>query len=222
MHSKREDILRRLDPKASAYFRAIIPEYQKGYIDYIYQTEDYAIQGRRLKYISKLFQVWQDKPWYYLMPLSQEAIERIAHDWQYPSPYDFYNLTAALDEYEKMLRPDLGQEAYVQVIRNGILFGFASFEKQGEDLEIGLGMVPEWTGQSYGPDFLKAIEDYVIATYQVEKLVVNVAAFNQRGRRLSLKCGYEEEGHFDQVTNGAVYDFVRMTKLVSAPSLSKK
>ncbi|MGT2686435.1 GNAT family N-acetyltransferase [Streptococcus porcinus] len=222
MQAQIEEILRRLDPKASAYFQTIIPEYQKGYVDYIYQTEDYEVQGRRLKYISKLFQVWQDKPWYYLMPLSQEAAETIANDWQYPSPYDFYNLTADPDDYDEIINPDLRRDTYVQVIRNGILFGFASFVVHDKELEIGLGMAPKWTGQSYGSDFLKAIEDYALKTYQVECFVLNVAAFNQRARKLYSKCGYKEERHFAQETNGSVYDFVRMTKSVADSAATKK
>ncbi|VTS23434.1 acetyltransferase GNAT Family [Streptococcus porcinus] len=222
MQAQIEEILRCLDPKASAYFQTIIPEYQKGYVDYIYQSEDYEVQGRRLKYISKLFQVWQDKPWYYLMPLSQEAAETIANDWQYPSPYDFYNLTADPDDYDEIINPDLRKDTYVQVIRNGILFGFASFVVHGKELAIGLGMAPKWTGQSYGSDFLKAIEDYALKTYQVKCFVLNVAAFNKRAQRLYSKCGYKEEGHFAQKTNGAVYDFVRMTKSATDSATTKK
>lgn len=221
MEEKIQEIIKRLDPQASAYFKAIIPEYQKGYIDYIYQSDDYAVQQRRLKYMSKLFQVWQKKPWFYLMPMTQHSAEIIANDWHYPEPYDFYDLAADPEDYAEMMNPELRQNSYFQVIRNGILFGFASFEEQGSELEIGLGMAPKWTGQSHGAAFLKAIEDYAQANYQVQTLVLNVATFNSRAIKLYENLGYQAESTFKQATNGSVYDLIRMTKAVDQVPSSK-
>ncbi|CAM4277762.1 GNAT family acetyltransferase [Streptococcus penaeicida] len=221
MEAKIQEILKRLDPQASAYFKEIIPEYQKGYVDYIYQSDICSVQKRRLKYMSKLFQVWQKKPWYYIMPLTQHSAEIIAKDWQYPAPYDFYDLAADPEDYAEIMDPELRQNSYFQVIRNGILFGFASFEKQGSELEIGLGMAPKWTGQSHGAAFLKAIEEYAQANYQAQTLVLNVATFNSRAIKCYENLGYQAETTFKQATNGSVYDFVRMTKAVEQDPSSK-
>lgn len=221
MEEKIQEVLERLDPQASAYFKQIIPEYKKGYLDYIYQSEDYSVQARRLKYISKLFQAWQKKPWFYLMPLTQHSAEVIAHEWHYPQPYDFYDLAADPDDFGELLSPELRQNSYFQVIRNGILFGFACFDLQGSELEIGLGMAPDWTGQSYGAAFLKAIEDYAQTNYQVETLVLNVATFNSRAIKLYENLGYQAESTFKQATNGSVYDLIRMTKAVDQAKSSK-
>lgn len=213
-----EAVITALDPQASAYFKSIIPEYQNGYIDYIYQSDKADIQKRRLKYISKLFQIWQDNPWYYIMPMTQESAEIIAKDWLYPAPYDFYNLAADPEDYAEMIDPKLRQNSYFQVIRNGILFGFASFNQQGSELEIGLGMAPKWTGQSHGKDFLRTIEDYTKANYSCDTLVLNVAAFNSRAISLYTNSGYKKIETFKQTTNRADFDFIRMEKKLNITS----
>ncbi|MFI3634279.1 GNAT family N-acetyltransferase [Streptococcus parauberis] len=213
-----EAVITALDPQASAYFKSIIPEYQNGYIDYIYQSDKADIQKRRLKYISKLFQIWQDNPWFYIMPMTQESAEIIAKDWLYPAPYDFYNLAADPEDYAEMIDPKLRQNSYFQVIRNGILFGFASFEINDKELEIGLGMAPKWTGQSHGKDFLRTIEDYTKANYSCDTLVLNVAAFNSRAISLYTNSGYKKIETFKQTTNGADFDFIRMEKKLNITS----
>ncbi|MGT2844203.1 GNAT family N-acetyltransferase [Streptococcus hongkongensis] len=212
MQTQLEDVIKRLDAKASAYFKSIIPEYQQGYLDYIYQSDKVDIQNRRLKYMSKLFQVWQDKPWYYIMPMSQPAAEIIANNWHYESPYDFYNASVDQEDYKELITPELRENRYFQVIRNGILFGFASFELHKKKLEIGLGMAPKWTGQGYGKEFLKTIEEYAEANYSTDKLALSVAAFNSRAINLYKNCGYLQVENVKQRTNGAVYDFIRMEK----------
>lgn len=218
MKDKTQEVLKRLDPQASAYFKDIIPEYQKGYLNYIYQSDNCSVQKRRLKYMSKLFLLWQKKPWFYIMPMTQESAEIIAKDWLYPAPYDFYNLTADPEDYAEMIDPKLRQNSYFQVIRNGILFGFASFEINDKELEIGLGMAPKWTGQSHGKDFLRTIEDYTKANYSCDTLVLNVAAFNSRAISLYTNSGYKKIETFKQTTNGADFDFIRMEKKLNITS----
>ncbi|AEF25392.1 GNAT family N-acetyltransferase [Streptococcus parauberis] len=218
MKDKTQEVLKRLDPQASAYFKDIIPEYQKGYLNYIYQSDNCSVQKRRLKYMSKLFLLWQKKPWFYIMPMTQESAEIIAKDWLYPAPYDFYNLAADPEDYAEMIDPKLRQNSYFQVIRNGILFGFASFEINDKELEIGLGMAPKWTGQSHGKDFLRTIEDYTKANYSCDTLVLNVAAFNSRAISLYTNSGYKKIETFKQTTNGADFDFIRMEKKLNITS----
>lgn len=218
MKDKTQEVLKRLDPQASAYFKDIIPEYQKGYLNYIYQSDNCSVQKRRLKYMSKLFLLWQKKPWFYIMPMTQESAEIIAKDWLYPAPYDFYNLAADPEDYAEMIDPKLRQNSYFQVIRNGILFGFASFEINDKELEIGLGMALKWTGQSHGKDFLRTIEDYTKANYSCDTLVLNVAAFNSRAISLYTNSGYKKIETFKQTTNGADFDFIRMEKKLNITS----
>ncbi|WEM59026.1 GNAT family protein [Streptococcus parauberis] len=168
--------------------------------------------------MSKLFLLWQKKPWFYIMPMTQESAEIIAKDWLYPAPYDFYNLAADPEDYAEMIDPKLRQNSYFQVIRNGILFGFASFEINDKELEIGLGMAPKWTGQSHGKDFLRTIEDYTKANYSCDTLVLNVAAFNSRAISLYTNSGYKKIETFKQTTNGADFDFIRMEKKLNITS----
>ncbi|WP_231199718.1 hypothetical protein [Streptococcus equi] len=56
------------------------------------------------------------------------------------------------------MSPKARGEHYFQVLRNGVLFGFASFFEQESELEIGLGMAPDTTGQEDGVSFWAALK----------------------------------------------------------------
>ncbi|MGL6299530.1 hypothetical protein ACR31S_03540 [Streptococcus iniae] len=40
------------------------------------------------------------------MPLSQESAEEIANKWHYQPPYDFYDMTADIEDYKEILSAD--------------------------------------------------------------------------------------------------------------------
>ena len=90
--------------------------------------------------------------------------------------------------------------------------GFASFFENGAELTVGLGMKPDYVGQGWGCPFFQAIEDFAREKYKFQKLVLEVAAFNQRAQKLYHNMGFEAKAHFQQETNGGIYDFVRMEK----------
>lgn len=68
--------------------------------------------------------------------------------WTYPPPYDFYN-----GDTEPVLNPERFFEARNEA---GKLLGFYYFESNPPDLDYGLGLRPDLTGQGLGLEFFRA------------------------------------------------------------------
>lgn len=209
-----ERLQQELSEEVRPVFGDMIAEYQQSYADYVYGADKEITIRKRRKHLEKSFRKLLTEVYFYLTPMSQATAEIIANDWKYPQPYDFYDMTADPEDYAELVSQEARGDHYFQVIRNGALVGFACFFENGAELEIGLGMKPELTGQGWGEDFFKAIEDFAREKYAIRKLVLNVASFNQRAQNLYTKMGFAAVSHFQQKTNGGSHDFVRMEKEV--------
>ena len=78
--------------------------------------------------------------------LSQENALKIANEWHYDAPYDFYDMQNDIEDYEEIISPSLRQNNYYQVTNNNDLVGFFVIEPVDENkgkYEIGLGMDPQ-------------------------------------------------------------------------------
>ncbi|HEL0784482.1 TPA: GNAT family N-acetyltransferase [Streptococcus equi subsp. zooepidemicus] len=205
-------IASQLDELTQKLYLTMVPEYQEGYANYVYQTDQPAVQRRRIKHMNKTFHRLLSEPSFYLMPMTQHSAEIIAHDWIYSPAYECYSMTADSWDYQALLSPQARGDHYFQVLRNGVLFGFASFFEQESELEIGLGMVPDAAYQEDGASFLSSIEAFASTTYPQETYVLNVASFNKGAQSLYQKMGYQPTSSFEQYTNGSNHAFVRMVK----------
>lgn len=212
MTEKQKEFDEGLDSPCRHLFSEMIPEFQEGYLSYVFQTEKKDIQKRRIKNINKSFHRLIKEPSFYLMPLSQESAEEIANKWHYQPPYDFYDMTADIEDYEEILSADKRGDHYFQVLRNGVLFGFAGFFEDNNSVEIALGMKPDYVGEGNGRVFFQAIEDYARAQFSATCHVLNVAECNHRAKQLYSQMGYKSVSHYNQETNGGVYPLVRMEK----------
>lgn len=215
MNQNQQDFEQGLDSPCHNLFTEMIPEFQEGYLSYVFQTEKKDIQKRRIKNINKSFHRLLKEPSFYLMPLSQDSAQQIANDWHYQPPFDFYDMTADCEDYEEILSADKRGHHYFQVLRNGVLFGFAAFFKRHDQLEIALGMKPDFVGKGYGRAFFQAIEDYAKLQFAAKCHVLKVADFNKRAKHLYCQMGYKGVTVYNQKTNGSAYPFVRMEKWFS-------
>ena len=143
--------------------------------------------------------------------MRQDSAEQIA-SWHYPAPYDFYDMEADEEDLAQLLSESTRENTYFEVIRNGALFGFASFQSQNKVLEIGLGMKPDQTGKGLGVNFYQAIEDFARKNFDCQVLQLSVASFNQRALALYQKVGYKKVEAYQQATNGGEYPFVKLQK----------
>ena len=206
-----EDIAEKMSQEGKDIYLAMIPPYKTGYANYVFQTDKPDIQARRIKNLDKNFRRLLTEPYFWIQPMSQDSADQIAA-WTYPAPYDFYDMVADEEDLSELLSQSSRENTYFEVIRNGALFGFATFYPQNDHLEIGLGMKPDQTGQGLGVNFYQTIEDYARKNFDCKVLQLSVASFNQRALALYQKVGYERVESYLQATNGGEFPFVRLQK----------
>jgi RimJ/RimL family protein N-acetyltransferase len=103
--------------------------------------------------------------------------------WRYPAPYDFYDGTV-----EPVLNPERFFEA---VDERGELVGFYYFEPKPPDLDYGLGLRPDLTGQGLGPRIFDAGLAFARECFQPRRVFLHVAAFNERARLVYERAGFQ-------------------------------
>ena len=206
-----EDIAEKMSQEGKDIYLAMIPPYKTGYANYVFQTDKPDIQARRIKNLDKNFRRLLTEPYFWIQPMSQDSADQIAA-WTYPAPYDFYDMEADEEDLAQLLSESTRENTYFEVIRNGALFGFATFFPKKDHLEIGLGMKPDQTGKGLGVNFYQAIEDFARKNFDCQVLQLSVASFNQRALALYQKVGYKKVEAYQQATNGGEYPFVKLQK----------
>ena len=114
-------------------------------------------------------------------PASEET-HRVVTTWRYPPPYDFYD-----GDVDPVVNP----ERYFEVRDEaGELIGFYYFEPKSPDLDYGLGLRPDLVGQGLGLEFFLAGLAFARERYQPARVLLHVAEFNQRARRVYERAGF--------------------------------
>jgi RimJ/RimL family protein N-acetyltransferase len=122
--------------------------------------------------------------------------------WRYPPPYDFYD-----GDQEPVKNP----ERYFAVRDERSLIGFFYFERKGDTLEYGLGLRPELTGRGFGEEFSRAGLEFGRARFRPKKIILNVAAFNERAIKVYERLGFYEVGrHTRNFKRWGAVEFVEM------------
>jgi RimJ/RimL family protein N-acetyltransferase len=114
-------------------------------------------------------------------PASEEIRAELA-TWRYPPPYNFYN-----GDIEPMLNPERYYGARDEA---GDLIGFYYFEPKPPDLDYGLGLRPDLTGQGLGLEFFLAGLDFAREHFRPTRILLHVAEFNERARRVYERAGF--------------------------------
>jgi RimJ/RimL family protein N-acetyltransferase len=129
---------------------------------------------------------------------ASEATLSAMETWRYEPPYDFYD-----GDVEPVLNPERFFEA---LAADGSLVGFYYFEAKGDALEIGLGLRPDLTGRGLGLEFLRAGVEFGRDRFRPQKVVLAVAAFNERAVTVYERAGFRvvgrhlrEQGRWGQV-----------------------
>lgn len=145
--------------------------------------------------------------------LSQSNAEEIANHWHYEGIYAFYDMQADPEDYKEILSPEVRSNHYYQVLKNDELYGFfCLFPVDRDKQELGLGMKPEYCGKGQGQEFLQTILRFIEENISAKILTLSVADFNQRDKKLYLKCGFSVIGQQPQASNGDIYLFVMMER----------
>lgn len=148
------DFLLRFPTDVQLILADMIPRYQQGYLDYVYQTEKVEIQARRIKNLVKNF---RKMDYTYVMPMPQDLALEIAQDWLFPA-----ELVVSLEEMkDQLLSPAAREGKYFVVIWNGALLGYFRILPQGDTLDLFLALKPKYLRQGKGARFYQAIEAFI-------------------------------------------------------------
>ena len=134
--------------------------------------------------------------------------------WRYPGIYAFYDADADPSDLAELLDPSgWGTRYFAADDGAGALAGHFAF-KLDEDgaAEIGLGLRPDLTGRGLGGAFLHAGLRYAAQALGATSFVLAVAAFNGRAITVYERAGFSERERYVHATNGALHDFIRMTR----------
>lgn len=145
--------------------------------------------------------------------LTQSNALVIANQWKYDGVYSFYDMTADLEDYEEFVDEGLrNANDHYQAMADGGLAGFFYVVQDGPVIEIGLGLRPDLCGKGMGKEFVDQMISLIEAHYHFDKLVMHVAAFNQRAVKVYRSCGFRDVKVIEQSSNGGVYEFLVMEK----------
>jgi len=87
---------------------------------------------------------------YELVPMTMRFAEEI-DGWHYEGAYSFYDLSTDPEDREEFLDSANWENAYFAVLDDEArLVGYFVFEKDGDDLVLGLDMRPDLTGRGLG------------------------------------------------------------------------
>ena len=120
--------------------------------------------------------------------IRQASLETLAAMaiWRYDPPYDFYD-----GDEEPVKNPE---RFFAVRDEQGVLVGFYYFEQRADALEYGLGMRPDLTGRGLGLEFVRAGLEFARRRFAPERIVLNVAAFNDRARIVYERAGFRLTG----------------------------
>jgi [ribosomal protein S18]-alanine N-acetyltransferase len=119
--------------------------------------------------------------------------------WKYDPPYDLYNMDG--NAFSALL-----SNGYYEVKNeHQELVGFLCFGKDAQvpggryengPVDIGLGLRPDLTGKGHGMAFLEAGINFAKQSFNVHKVRLTVAEFNERAIKVYEKSGFKKSGTF--------------------------
>jgi [ribosomal protein S18]-alanine N-acetyltransferase len=113
--------------------------------------------------------------------------------WHYDPPFDFYDLASDPADAAEMHDPAHAAH-YRAVLAEGddLLDAFWYFDRQGDVVEVGIGLRPDMSGRGLGESFLRAQLDYATIQWSPATFRLFVAAWNRRAIRLYERLGFSE------------------------------
>ncbi|NYS49507.1 GNAT family N-acetyltransferase [Streptococcus danieliae] len=175
------DFLLRLPTDVQLILADMIPRYQQGYLDYVYQIEKVDIQALRIKNLVKNF---RKMDYTYVMPMPQDLALEIIQDWLFPAEFVF-----SLGEMKgELLSPATREEKYFVVIWNGALLGYFRLLPQGDKLDLFLALKPKYLRQGRGARFYQTIEAFI--KQQEQGTALQVETLEPKIQEFFRTCGF--------------------------------
>jgi RimJ/RimL family protein N-acetyltransferase len=135
-------------------------------------------------------------------PASPEELAEIA-GWKYEAPYDFYD-----GDHEPVRNPE---RHFGARDADDSLVGFYYYEFADGVLTYGLGLRPDLTGKGHGLEFVRAGLEFGREHFRPERIVLAVAAFNDRAMKVYERAGFATTGgHVRTLAGFGDVEFVDM------------
>jgi [ribosomal protein S18]-alanine N-acetyltransferase len=116
---------------------------------------------------------------------SPEVLKEI-EGWEYEPPYDFYD-----GRHEPVRNPE---RFFAALDETGGLIGHFYYEFENGVLTYGLGLRPDLTGRRHGLGFVRAGLEFGRERFRPKRIVLAVAAFNERAIRVYERAGFVVTG----------------------------
>jgi RimJ/RimL family protein N-acetyltransferase len=124
-------------------------------------------------------------------------------EWRYEPPYDFYD-----GDQDPVQDPERYYTARDET--EGVV-GFYYFEPRGDLLVYGLGLRPDLAGRGLGLDFVRHGLEFGRGRFRPRRIVLSVAAFNERARIVYERAGFQVSGrHVRTFERWGDVEFVEM------------
>ena len=145
--------------------------------------------------------------------LADEDAEAIL-GWRYEPPYDRYD---PVNDDDVPGAVASGAWFAADDASTGDLVGFVVFHEGDGEVEVGLGLRPDLTGQGLGAGFVEAIVGVVRDRWDTGTVVLEVLPWNERAMRAYEAAGFARGPEHDKTfPDGAVTRFVAMRRSVGA------
>lgn len=152
---------------------------------------------------------------YTIQPMTTQEAQMIS-TWEYPDPYDFYNIRHTSEHPADILNDEIRQQSFYSVYREQEIIGLYEFHFAEHVCTMGLGLKPELTGQKLGQSFVWEAIDYIEAHYpEITVIELAVVSFNERALTVYERCGFEIDSYELMMANGTLHEFIRMRKYLS-------
>jgi [ribosomal protein S18]-alanine N-acetyltransferase len=148
-----------------------------------------------------------------IRPMTDGEARAVA-EWRYEEPYTFYDMSQDAGDLRELLDPTSRRKRgyHSALDPDGGLVGFLAFRKEGETVDIGLGLRPDLTGRGLGLGFLEAGLRFAEDAFRPRGFRLAVAAFNERAIRVYGRAGFHLSKRYLHETNGGVHEFVEMVR----------
>ncbi|WMT43015.1 GNAT family protein [Paenibacillus sp. D2_2] len=156
---------------------------------------------------------------YTFKEMTREAAVIISQ-WEYPAPYNFYNMDPDEEGVAELMNGDyfcVTDDASCLVgffcfglsarVPGGYTAGLYTDEQR---LDIGLGMDPALTGQGLGGVFVQEGLQWLQNQHGQSKFRLVVATFNERAKRVYAENGFVPRGTVLSKINGEEVEFLCM------------
>jgi [ribosomal protein S18]-alanine N-acetyltransferase len=149
---------------------------------------------------------------YRFRQMNDEEAHEISR-WHYEPPYDFYDSTSDPDDLAELLDPARREGSYFSAFdAEGSLVGFFQFEREGETVDVGLGMRPDLTGRGLGLEYVLAGLEFARERFSPGRFTLAVATFNERAIEVYERAGFLRGAVYTHYTSGADYLFLAMAR----------